>query len=178
MMEEWRPVVGWEGRYEVSDMGNVRSLRGGRGHLRKKPFPIKQWLKTGDSKWGKGYWVVALCRDNRTAFRRVHRLILEAFVGPCPPGHESSHLNGNPFHCTLANLAWETLSENQQRKRDHGTSRIGPSVSAKLTEDMVREARRKRQEWGTPHEELAREYGVCRTAIRNAISGKTWAHVL
>ena len=183
MTEEWRPVVGFEGRYEVSDMGNVRSLRcgggplGGNGNPRKKPFPKKQYLMNAEGEWAKGYWAVGLCKDDHMVPYRVHKLVLEAFIGPCPPGCEASHKDGNSFHCRLANLTWETSWENHQRRREHGTSRVGPAKLAKLTPAIVLEARRRRHNHGVTYTILARDYGVTPSGIREAVVGRNWAHV-
>ena len=55
--------------------------------------------------------------------RRLHRLVLEAFRGMCPPGHEARHANGVPSDNHLANLSWATKGENERDKRAHGTHR-------------------------------------------------------
>lgn len=109
--ERWRPVPGFEGHYEVSDRGNVRSIdrlvRRGDHH---------QWcwgrnLATTAGEWGH-LWV-HFYRDHVQYHRGVHRLVLEAFVGPCPDGMECCHNNGDSADNRLENLRWDTSSANK-----------------------------------------------------------------
>src|SRR6266576_797367 len=105
MNETWRAVIGYEGLYEVSDLGRVRSL------------PTNdRWRRNGrilnQATHPNGYKQVGLSN----AFRRkrtwtVHHLVLTAFIGPRPVGLESRHLDGNPGNNTPGNLAWGTRSE-------------------------------------------------------------------
>lgn len=114
--EKWLPVVGYEGIYEVSDMGNVRSVdrinaKGARQLGRPKKATV-----------GKiGYPVVCLYKDGHPKTRTIHSLVLEAFVGPRPPKHEACHNNGIRTDSRLENLRWDTSSENNLDKRAHGT---------------------------------------------------------
>lgn len=111
MTEQWRPVVGYEGLYEVSDHGRVRSTprKGTRGGLL-KPYPAKAG----------GYWLVALCRDGGQKFRHVHSIVMEAFVGPRLGGMEVRHLDGDPQNACLSNLRYGTSSENKLDTIRHG----------------------------------------------------------
>lgn len=115
-MERWAPIPGYEGAYEVSDRGNVRSLdrvtdRGRRWKGRvMTPSPMRN-----------GYMTVTLWRDGRQRSRLVHRLVLDAFVGKAPEGHEALHANGDRGDNRLANLSWGTHSENQLDQVSHGT---------------------------------------------------------
>ena len=74
-------------------------------------------LNTGSKS---GHLKVSIRMNGRYYHAWVHRLVLEAFVGPCPPGMETRHLNGNPKDNRLVNLAWGTPSENSQDTKDHG----------------------------------------------------------
>jgi len=109
--EQWRPVVGYEGLYEVSDHGNVRSLDRNspdhRGGVRK--FKGRK-LRPGRESNGK--WLVGLCRDGKAHSARVHRLVAEAFLGPAPEGAEVCHRDDNNDNNKLSNLYWGTRSDN------------------------------------------------------------------
>ncbi len=112
MNEEWRSVVGHEGAYEVSDLGRVRSLTRGVHCVRRNGEP---WLRTSPGRVLRagpslsGHLSVVVGKGNTCA---VHRLVLEAFVGVCPKGHEALHLNHNPADNRLVNLRYGTRSEN------------------------------------------------------------------
>ena len=110
MSEQWAAVPGWEGRYEVSDNGRVRSMRrsGVRGGLLKP-------RRTQD-----GHLRVALFRDGERRDVGIHVLVLEAFVGPSAPGEEGRHLNDSSGDNRLANLAWGTRADNLADRKRNG----------------------------------------------------------
>lgn len=107
--ETWKPVVGHEGKYEVSDHGRVRSL-GNRARIL-KPFAHSA-----------GYPTVALPGGyRRQVTTTIHRLVLTAFVGPRPEGCEGCHGDGNPMNNHLSNLRWDTVLANAADRTAHGT---------------------------------------------------------
>ena len=113
--ETWRPVPGWDNLYEVSDLGRVRSLD--RIDSRGRPRLGRVRELTAHA----GYPRVNLWRDGEFETALVHRLVLTAFAGAPPEGHEARHLNDNPADNRLENLAWGTKSENEQDRLRHGT---------------------------------------------------------
>lgn len=115
--EQWRPVVGFEGLYEVSNIGRVRSLdrqigNGARGtrFMRGRLLSAKPGSKNG-------YLYVSVGNTRRL----VHRLVLEAFVGPCPEGMECCHNDSNRTNNRVENLRWGTRFDNCQDIREAGT---------------------------------------------------------
>jgi hypothetical protein len=122
--------------------------------------------------------------DGQRRKRYVHRLVLEAFVGPCPPGMIACHNNGVPTDNRARNLRWDTPAGNAQDSIGHGTiSRKGTRVlgsrnhSTKLSEDAVRAIRAERAS-GAFLRDLARRHGVDKSTIRALLSGQTCGHVL
>src|SRR5262245_55882735 len=97
--ETWRPVVGFSG-YEISDAGRVKSLarRNLQGAMRRERILRTDRLC--------GYLLVRLARDGIKHPRLVHRLVLEAFVGVCPAGLQTRHLNSIRDDNRLENLCW------------------------------------------------------------------------
>jgi len=117
MNSMWRPVVGYEGRYEVSVLGEARSMerevniRSGA----KRPVPQRHLKQIGHS--GGLYLMVCLHKDNdRGNNKTVHRLVLEAFDGPCPDGMESLHADGDGKNNRIENLRWGTHTENMAQR--------------------------------------------------------------
>lgn len=119
--EQWKPVVGYEGFYEVSDKGRVRSLtrvvQTRLGHsttyqgriLRQHARPT-------------GHLDVGLMRSGHRVTAKVHRLVLTAFVGPDPEGMECCHNNGNPADNRVENLRWDTTAANRRDCVNHGNN--------------------------------------------------------
>lgn len=164
-VEQFLPVVGYEGLYEVSDLGNVRSLRrSSRPRLRGDLLSPSLSAKGGRLK-------VALCRDGKQKTVYVHRLVLEAFVGMCPEGCEALHGPGGALVNNLDNLSWGSRSQNQgpDRLRD-GTSARGKRRELKFTEAIVLECRL-RYAAGETQQALAAEFGVTPSAMSQAVTG-------
>lgn len=169
--ERWLPVVGYEGRYEVSDMGRVRSLD--RLVATQQPKERKTFkgrmlrpVKFGDRK---NYLAVCLHRDAkpRQTTRRVHVLVLEAFVGPRPDGQYARHLNGEPSDNRLANLAWGTLVENAADQFVHGTR------AHKFNEATMEAAKRDALMRVEPLAITARRYGMTPQHLGEVIRGES-----
>jgi len=107
----------------------------------------------------------------------VCRLVLEAFVGPCPPGLECCHGDGNPANNRLANLRWDTRVANMRDRNRHGrTARGEKSGNARLTAEIVAAIRQAYAGGGHTHKSLATRYGVHPHLIYLILKGKIWAH--
>lgn len=162
----WKPILGYNGHYEVSDCGDVRSL----GRIDPRGRVVRPRLLSAGNR---PYARVVLMRDGQRSERTVHSLVLEAFVGPRPEGFVCRHLNGDSRDNSLGNLAWGTQAENIRDKRRHGTMACGERVgSAKLTWAIVREIRSSPEVTAT---EWSRQLpGISRRAIAYVKSGETW----
>ena len=111
MIENWKPVVGYEGLYEVSDHGRVRSLdrpiaRIDGSHGLRRGRVLKQAVDR------RGRHKVLLSLSGQKSKQLVPRLVLAAFEGPCPPGHQCCHYDDDPGNNHLSNLRWDTPSSN------------------------------------------------------------------
>lgn len=165
-MEHWLPIRGYEDSYEVSSHGRVRSLarRVRRG---------ESWLtvkgRVLQSRRGE-YARVNLKRGGKGTTRLVHQLVLEAFVGPRPPGTECCHHDGDPRNNALENLRWDTRAGNMADARQHGTT------GRKLDVGKVK-AMRKLGEQGISGEEIGRRFQVSGTTARAVIEHRTWKHL-
>ena len=175
---KWRDVVGYEGRYQVSERGRVRSLVcGGRyGYLKRKvPKAMKGHVRKAD-----GYEYVSLRKDGALKVRSVHRVVLEAFSGPCPAGHTGSHLNGVSADNRLGNLQWEPHSANVLRKNEHGTM-FRPqgelSGTAKLTEEEAQEVKVLCRTGLLSAGKIAAHYRVSATEVGRIATGERWGHL-
>ena len=121
-----------------------------------------------------GYNDVDLYKDGKKKKKKVHRLVMEAFVGPCPDGMECRHLNGNSRDNRLENLKWGTKAENIEDTLRHGhTTRGERHPMVKLTESQVREIRAA----GGKQREIAERYGVTQSNVSYIKRGASWGHV-
>lgn len=161
--EQWCPVADtfYGAVYEVSDLGRVRRIG--------KPASLKPGLSR--PKKGSPYTkhVVCLSRSSKTRTLAVSRLVLEAFVGPAPKGHEACHRNGDTGDNRLSNLRWGTHATNGKDMVRHGTSprgeRHGMSKLSDIDADAIRSAVGK-------HAEIAVQFGVSRSLVTMIRSGK------
>lgn len=118
-MENWKPVYGYEGLYEISDKANIRSVdhdmvsKAG-SHIHIKGQPMKTYVNEN------GYRVVRLSKEGKSKIERVHRLMMLTFVGPDPDRPIVNHKNGKKLDLDLSNLEWSTSSENNKHAIDTG----------------------------------------------------------
>lgn len=107
----------------------------------------------------------------------VHRLVVEAFIGPCPEGLQVTHNDGDPSNPRLENIRYTTAADNNMDKVAHGTQQYGEkNPASKLTDDSVREIRSALAS-GESKMSQARHYGVSHKTIRNIANGIIWTHV-
>ena len=115
-MENWRAVVGYEGFYEVSDSGLVRSVDRLSHSLKRGVQRIKgRMLKPGIA--SNGYPSVALCRDGKPRTHNVHAMVAEAFIGPRPEGKVIDHIDQDRANPKVGNLRYVSQATNMQNTR-------------------------------------------------------------
>lgn len=176
-MEVWKPIPGWEGLYEASDHGPVRSLDrvvvNRRGHVvHYRGRVLKQSLD------GNGYPTVGLSRKGRSRTHAVHVLIARTFLGPGAAGLEVCHWDGNPQNNRVGNLRWDTPKGNGADATRHGRTakpQGEASANAKLTREDVQTIRARRAD-GATLSSLAREYRVGISTIHRICTGKAYVH--
>lgn len=172
--EIWKPVVGYEGLYEVSNMGRVKSLAGRSRHPNPQTLHERIIKCQTDAR---GRCRVCLSRkDGERPAAFVHALVLEAFVGPRPGGSVTCHWNDNPSDNRVENLRWGTLVDNAQDAIRNGRkpNTAGDNhAMAKLTSAQVRCIHALRAQ-GWSLKELGATFGVTRHAIGAITTGKQW----
>ena len=107
----------------------------------------------------------------------MHRLVLAAFIGPCPEGMEACHFpDSDPNNNNLGNLRWDTRKENIHDSIKHGTFMNGKINGSKLTDQQAMEII-ERSKLGSLVKELAAEFMVSRKTIRRIKRGETFRHI-
>lgn len=154
--------------YAVGTDGSVWScrIRNGTG---------KAWRRLNTRPNATGHLFFDPCISGRQPKAYVHRLVLEAFVGPCPSGMEACHApDNNPANCRLDNLRWDTHKHNEADKIAAGTSNDGERCGvSRLTEDAAVGLIIARQS-GLGIRELRARFGISDTCTRNLLKGLTW----
>ncbi len=147
----WRPIPSLDGTYEASDAGTIRRALGGRGTRAGRPLSRQRMPS--------GYLTCSVWIGNRGRSRLIHRLVAEAFLGPCPEGHEVNHRNGFKVDNRPVNLEYVTRSANLPHRSLDGVGRGTDNACSRLTEQAVRAIRR-RHAAGEGYKRLGAAYGV------------------
>jgi len=171
MEENWKDIKGYEGLYQVSDHGRVKSFkRLGTPERIRKPFPDRY-----------GYLKLNLFKNYKASCRKPHRLVAETFI-PNPENKETvNHIDGNKENNHVSNLEWSTMDENMQHAKQTGL--INTSIKRTfntLSEQQVIEIIHKLT---LPREELlmkdiCEQYNISTRTLSNINSGKTWKNTL
>lgn len=149
-VEQWKPVVGFEGFYEVSHIGRVRRIKADHGAT---PGKI---LKPGYNA-RHGYFLVSLYKDAVATKRAIHIIVAAAFLGPVPEGHEVNHKNCIKYDNRAENLEYVTRSQNIQHAHDNG---LIEKTWRKITHEQVLEAIEMLAGGMTNVPIIAKSYGV------------------
>lgn len=170
--ERWKDIPEFEGLYQVSNLGRVRSV----DHLvRVVPHPGTEALRLSPGRLLKpgtcnrqGHCSVAIGKGNS---QMVHSLVALAFIGPRPPKHDVAHLNGVGADNRLENLAYVTRSENNRHVVFHGRR----DLSVEMVEHI-----RLCAAMGFRYGEkaaLAKQLGISPTQLSSVLHGRLYAHV-
>lgn len=189
MLEIWKGIPGYE-FYEVSNLGNIRSLdrilpqkqpRYGDMIIYRK-FKSKALKLCKLSQKGKyPHWTVTLCNNTLKRKFLVHRLVLLAFTGECPSGMECCHNDGNGLNNRLDNLRWDTPRNNQLDRKKHGTDwapiyKGSKHPRAILNEETIKDIRASKSN-GISATKLSEKFRIAVGTVHNIISRRSWRHV-
>lgn len=152
MCEEWKPVIGFEERYEVSSLGRIRNA-----------YTLKILRVAMQTH---GYPKVVLWNKQMMKQPLIHQVVAEAFLGPRPDSHDTDHKDGNRWNNFVDNLRYIPSKENRSRKGMSGRGKT-------LTEDQVRFIRQSPK----TASELAAAFGVCKQTVYFIRRRITWQNV-
>jgi molybdenum-dependent DNA-binding transcriptional regulator ModE len=170
----WFKEVPGRPGYRVGHDGAVWSCIKRGGNIQVRGILTDQWHRLNPFPDTYGHLRVVL---KGRVFRYVHQLVLDAFVGPCPPGLECRHLDGNRRNNLVWNLRWGTKKQNMEDMVIHGNSLKGRRApAAVMTEEGVIELLAMRRD-GKTIKFLARWFGVSYHTVWKIINGEGWCHV-
>lgn len=169
-IETWGHVGGWEGLYEVSSFGRIRTLKTGR-------------IRIARANSG-GYLYVVLSNGTERKTKTIHQMVCEAFHGPRPDGKQVNHIDGCKANNHASNVEWVTAGENIAHAwrtgllnppKDFSFRQGAGNGRSILTEADVRDIRSFPDGYSTLV--LARTYGIARVTIQKIRSGLLWKHI-
>ncbi len=168
-MEKWRPVKGYEGLYEVSDAGRVRSLDAVRPCGKSVRFSKGRTLRIQKS--SNGYRQVVLSKEGNSRYFRVHRLVAEAFLDNPYGLPEVNHIDEDKTNNAVSNLEWCTHQYNNSYGSKPPCGSRNPM--AKLTGQQVAEIKSRRAS-GEKLKAIAADYGISINHVCNIANGRRW----
>lgn len=167
-MSDFRDIPGFPG-YRAGDDGHIYSVR-----LSLSQSQEPQWRRLKERPEPYGHVRVNLRLDGRLVHRFVHRLVLMAFVGPCPEGMEGCHNDGDSTNNCPNNLRWDTHRANSDDAIRHGTTCAGArNGRAKIKPEHVVAIHRLRSE-GLTHNAIGRLHGIAACTVRKILRGDLW----
>lgn len=172
MQEIWKDIEDYEGLYQVSNLGRVKSLeRYQQNHS--KFQKIEEKMKSIHTK-SNGYQFVQLYKDNRMKNIYVHKLVAQAFIPNIDNKPEVNHIDGNKLNNSVKNLEWVTSNENNKHKWSTGLQRFSEKQSKITKENNQKYKSRPIKQldlqgnyirtWGNAHE-ASRQLGIDRSCI-------------
>ena len=175
-MEFWADIEGYEGFYEISHLGRVKSLRRTimRTNNRKQTFKeniLKPVLTS------KGYLTVNLHKVGKVKTFKIHRLLALSFIDNPDNKPQVNHIDGIKTNNRLNNLEWNTSSENTQHAYNNSLLLPRKGIKhhmSKITEKQVLEIRASKNK---THQQLADDFQLSRQTIGKIINRKRWKHI-
>jgi len=171
---EWRAILGYEGIYEVSNNGLVRSLdrivqySDGRSRVHKGK-ELSSWVDK------EGYERVRLKTQQRNIQKHIHRLVAEAFIMNDDIARKDTvdHINADKLNNNSKNLQWLSRSDNIKKKAVDGTAPIVRG-NAKISFEVARSIRKIRKESNLTIDKIGLLYGLHKTTISKIVNNKVW----
>ena len=173
MQEEWKPIAGFEGVYEISSFGRVRSLDREVGH--RSGAAIRRGKVLSPRKDGSGYLFVSLCAHSKSINAKLHRLVAEHFL-PSSPLSEVNHKDFDKANNSVSNLEWVSRKGNQDHANNGGrfSATSNPRRAKKLTQELALDIRAARAD-GYTYKELAVKFNISAPTALKVVRGDIWA---
>ena len=171
MEEMWRDIKGYEGLYQVSNLGRVKSLsrfhnNNSGGYLSKERI-LKQSIK-------RGYLTVGLCNSGKVKTYSVHRLVAIAFIDNPNNKKAVNHIDGNKTNNNVDNLEWCTYSENQKHAYKTGLHKSTTGEKSSFNKLNAIEVEDIRKNFDGNYKKIAEKYSVSERTIKRIIKRETW----
>lgn len=176
MKEIWKDIPEYEGCYQVSNLGRIKSLKRKRS-VGNNGFKILEEKILIPRKNNPKYYKIFLCRNNTKKEYYIHRLVMLSFVGHS--NLQVNHIDGNGRNNNLDNLEYCTCSENHQHAFKIGLKNIKGEKHpcSKLKDIQVSEIRKKYKTGKYTQKQLGKIYNMSERSICGIVRYETWAHI-
>lgn len=176
MNEIWKDIKGYEGYYQISNLGRVKGLLRIVDHSLTKKYIVKSIIRKNDL-LNSGYVIINLAKNGIVRKFIIHRLVAQSFIQNPEKKSEINHKNGIKKDNRVENLEWCTRSENCKHSFDIGLSKRGEDhYKTKLTEKQVIKIKRNKNNLTVT--EMAKKYHVTYECIRKIIKNYNWKHII
>lgn len=173
-MEEWKEIPGYEGVYEASDFGRIRSLDRKTVYKDGRVGNMKGQIMKPTVSSDTGYLVLNLTKNGKCKLCKVHVLVALTFHGECPEGMEVRHLDGVKVNAVKGNLKYGTPTENQADRVAHGTTNRGELCgTAKLSNADVIRIKALLSAGAMAQKDIAAAFGVSQATISSIKHGSS-----
>ncbi len=169
--EEWKVIRNYSD-YAISNFGRIKRLTHGRctfiGRI------LKPQIDTN------GYLIISLCKNGKAKTITIHKLVTEAFLGPCPDGKEVNHIDGNKKNPYVSNLEYVTPKENMKHAYENSLVPILKGTKhgmAKLDDGRVLKIKKLYKTGKYSQGKLAKRFNCRQATISRIINNKLWKHV-
>ena len=177
--EKWKKIKGWS--YKVSNFGRIKRSGSSQGTR------VGKILKPSLS--NQGYLKIVLSKNMKVKTFSIHRLVAEAFIGPCPKDKQVNHIDGIKKNNAAWNLEYLTRSDNMKHAYKLGLKKpngklnkkynCGSSnANSKLNDKTVRQIRRKYKTGKYTQKELAEKFDTTQAQVNGIVNYKRWSHVV
>lgn len=171
--EQWRDVRGYEGRYQVSSLGRVRSLERPRSADPRRPGGVRERIMSSRPNHG-GYLYVCLSKNGVKKNGFIHSMVALAFLGDRPEGMQICHRDGDRTNNTPSNLRYDSCAGNLADRYMHGTAPVGSRNSnAMLDEKAVAQILSDERKYRV----IAEAHGVAYATVKDIKQRRRWKHV-
>lgn len=185
MEEVWKDVPGYEGWYQISNLGRVKSLHrvveyGAKSNRSQGERILAN--RRGGTPVGEGMWYlsVILCKNRHRKQFKVHRLVADVFCQKPRGCDVVNHIDNDPENNAASNLEWTTVSGNNAHRHSQGRSRAPKGEAngnSALTAEVVEEIKRLLAEGSLSQQVIASRFGTHQTHVSRIGLGKSWAHI-